>query len=94
MRRQQPTSSVQSAGNVTEVLRTMSVNNQKKTVSGQTRSTPSTPTEPTRRSNRSFNRDRSSVELQAKKIGALSVTRKVILSVLVQRVKLQKVHSE
>ena len=52
MRRRQPTSSVQSAGNVTEVLRTMSVNNQKKTVSGQTRSTPSKPTEPTRRSNR------------------------------------------
>ena len=61
-RRQQPTSSVQSAGNVTEALRTM---NQKKTVSGQTRSTP---TEPTHRSNRSFNRDRSSVELQAKNI--------------------------
>ena len=65
MRRQQPTSSVQSAGNVTEALRTMSVNSQKKTVSGQTRSTP---TELTRRSNRSFNRDRSSVELQAKNI--------------------------
>ena len=74
-RRQQSESTVQLAGNITEGMKNVSIDNRKRSVPAQTRNTSNAPTESIPKSNRTH-RDRSTGEMQAKNIKCFNCNEK------------------